>query len=283
MLVISPSSASSWTDCPRRELARRYPQLIPPKYKMRKLKFRIAGQRGTVGHSIFAKLLERKKETGENWLPSNDELDVLVSEAIDENMKKGKVNFFQTIWDQTTTGPDDLRKTVKQLAKSFAVSVLPRVFPEFIEQTFRAPLFPGVELEGTPDFTSFNRETGRRKLVDDKTGKESPFQLQLGLYSILLKACGYVVDEMEVNLIPAVAPGKPGKPVETIPYNVEICEEEAYTEAKLIYRDVSDFKRTNDLQSLTANLRSNLCNQTDCPLWGTNGCRVATNGEIIDD
>lgn len=279
MIIISPSSMSSWTDCPRRELARRYPELIPPRYNLRKRKSRIGGARGTIAHNVIAKLLRRKKETGNYSIP--DDIDLLVTESIDEEMKKGKVNFFQTVWDQINTGPDDVRRSVKAIALAFASKILPTVHPEFIEQKFSAPLFPGVIVEGTPDYTSLL--DNRRTLKDNKTGKDSPFQLQMGMYSLLLDAAGFPADEIEVDRIEAVAPDKPGKPIQTTKLNVELCKQEAYSEAKLIWRDVNEFKRTKDLNSLTGNLNSNLCNKTDCPLWGGNGCPIATNGEMIND
>lgn len=276
MIIISPSSISSWADCPKREMARRYRDRIPPKYRLRRLKRRIAAYSGNIAHDVVAMILQRKKETGANDVPRD--LDKLITNAI-LNRKLDESN---VLWDQKTRSLNELKLQVAQIARAYSIKILPEVEPEYIEQKFQADLGDGFMIEGTPDLVSLKKR--RRALRDLKTGRESPAQMQLGKYSILLASNGIPIDDMIVDHIERVSIDSPAKPVKSEVLNKEVCEEAAWSEVNLMKRDITDFIRSNgDPSSLVSNLYSNLCNKTDCPVYGTEFCKVATNGEILSE
>lgn len=259
---IHPSALAGWFDCPRRQFARSYPHLVPKKFNLpEKIRpRRIASSVGTIAHAAIAILLKQKKETGKNPVWDSGMPEAL--KEFDEHEEQG------VIADGTTKDRKDLALQVGQIVKLYASRILPNVQPVLVEQKFTALLGHGFQTEGTIDALD------RTIVRDVKTGQhEENHMLQGGLYLNILEANGIPADRFIVDWIPRSPEGKPKEPISK-EYDAKLAKSEAKAAVYAVKAQIQNAIKLKEPWALNANSRSNLCNETDCPVFGSEYCQL---------
>jgi hypothetical protein len=113
---------------------------------------------------------------------------------------------------------------------------------------------------------------GEKTLFDLKTGdKLTPAYAQVGMYVYLLRNAGYEVIAAQLDYIHKPKIGDPPRHT-VIRYNPDDCEKIAqYATARLMI-DLEEFIRTQDINVLLINPRSEGCCALMCKLYSTSSC-----------
>jgi hypothetical protein len=128
----------------------------------------------------------------------------------------------------------------------------------------------GVPVSGHPDILERNGI-----MRDLKFGKKmSPYEAQLGAYSLLGKQAGLDVTRTIVDWTPRGAKTKPQPDPVIMEYDINVAEEAARRTVDALSTQITKFTETQDPWSIQANPNSNLCSKKWCVAWGTEFCKL---------
>jgi hypothetical protein len=266
---IRASSLSGWNDCPRRGMARQYPDIFESATGVevrREEKRFVSAAIGTSIHRGAQTILTMKMQ-GE-------------SASIDDMIGASMASYAEETadgieYDGTTAAPSVAEQQIIILAREYYNSVFPEIEPIAIEQSLSA--FIGSEgafkLTGHPDVIE------RRRIRDIKTGRHGHnCHAQLGAYTLLAAAndIGEPPDELVVDHLPRKTPNKPYPGIGIFRYDADACTAEARAVLKIIMIQIRDLRNEKTPDVVPANPSSILCSEKFCPAYGTDFCRLFT-------
>lgn len=123
-------------------------------------------------------------------------------------------------------------------------------------------------ITGHPDIEETNDD-----VRDMKFGRSSsPYEAQLGMYSLMRRSAGADPGRLFVDWVPRNTINKPQKPRETIPYDIKTAENAAWHVSDNALNQLEKFIETGNPWSFPANNQGNLCSKKWCSAWGTPWC-----------
>jgi hypothetical protein len=267
VLSVHASNLDRFLDCPRAAVADRYGGLLTAAgYEV---KATVKYVTPTVGNGVHAAadfLNNDYIRTG--LLPTVDMIRASAEAGFDKFMQLYAKDLEQSEVKHTVKFADNevIRRHIAEYAQLYAEIILPTRKLELSEQFFKIPLKDGFQVESTLD------GYGEKTLFDLKTGdKLTPAYAQVGMYVYLLRNAGYEVIAAQLDYIHKPKIGDPPKHT-VIRYNPDDCEKIAqYATARLMI-DLEEFIRTQDINVLLINPRSEACNSLMCRLYGTSSC-----------
>lgn len=257
--ILRASYTTSYQDCPRRVAARLWQGIISAHgYSMNDSKQSIGAATGQSVHAGAQLLLQSKIDTGEVGA---------LSDATDHAMDTLRGEFeYPIIWDDETPDHNQAEKVVVRQLRLYRAEVAPRIEPIMLEKRFEAD-YKGVILSGQMDV--IEKDAGR----DTKTGRICRNNAsQYGVYSMLLKAHGFRLNNFYEDFVKRVRTGKPPEPSREIVYSPDRCEEIASRVITRMVSDLSTYQKTQDPGAFMANPHSMLCGENYCPAFGTDWC-----------
>ena len=262
-IKIHCSALPGYADCPRRNACSPWMlrnEIIEAGFVLRDER---KGIGATVGKSVHAganeTMLEKVKTGGNPCSESR-----AVDRAIVEYCSNVPDNDFDATTPDQTTGE---RQVIRQ-TRAYYNLVAPKINPFFTEQRYSADLGNGFYLTGQPDVL----EQGGN-LRDAKCGSVfRDCRAQGGGYGVLLRANKMEIAGFDVDFIPRVKIQKPQAAPETHTYVIAEAEKTAWFLIKKILADISEFRKTKNPWSLSANPMSMLCGEKYCSAYGTEFC-----------
>lgn len=264
-IIIRASSLSDYANCPRKASAKLFREQIEDKgFKLRKRPPHISASLGVAAHAAFAQLLRDKRDRKFN-VPIADTIAYGINE-FDKEVAGG----FET--DDTTPNKDTAYKQIQTAIRLYAIRILPKIEPKFIEKLVRYDLGDGFILEGhldAYDYADF--------LHDTKTGgNDSNYFYQVGAYVLGLEAEGENVKGAQIDWLkrtPLNAKNGPAEPkVET--YDPMDAAKGAFALAHRFKRDLQLFLKTGNEWSFYAHPCPMLCKEKYCDAHTSNYCTV---------
>lgn len=255
-----------WPDCPRRNAAKAYRDLIQNHtgILLRETVPHIGAIVGTAVHKAAEYTMATKLESGE--LGKDDE----ATERAIDSLKKGAS--YGAIWDNTTPRPNDAEKQTIRMARAFRQTVAPKITPIAVETRLEADVGDGFFISGQSDVVTITPEGIR----DTKTGAVQRVNMaQLGGYGIttalhhpLHGGASLTEDYIERATLRRQQP----PPVE-INYDPILAGLVTWAHIRMIKNQITEFMRTGEPLSFPSNPNSMLCSEKFCPAWGTEFCR----------
>lgn len=260
MITIRPSSLTSYSDCPRRTIARTMPLLVEDAgFKLREVASHIGANVGTGTHAAVAHFLIVKMKTG--TLGTAEAAEDAGIASLREEAKKG------VMFDETTPDLNTGEKQIRRQADAYRRLIAPHVEPVMVEERLEAQFGDLFLISGQVDVAT----DGIRDL---KTGKHHSIHMpQLGAYSLLLKAHGQESKFIIEDYVPRGPLNKEqGDPIST-KYDAALTERVAKSTILRMARDVKEFQESGDPLVFAANPSSMLCSAKFCSAHGTKWCQ----------
>jgi len=263
-IIIRCSSLPAYQDCPRRSIARGYPDLLRRHgFSTRRTGCSIGAAIGTGAHAGASHLLISKREG----------YSAIETEAVEIGITtlESEASKSEVIFDDRTKNRNDAQSQIKTMTAVFYHTVLPAVEPTSVECQRRAKISDGVFLAGRSDL-----ETKTDELHDLKFGAVPRFYLgQFGGYSLLRRSHGgCIASKLLMDHIPRVRVDKPQPPVSVIEYNLTLAEQAAWATIQFLVRDYRAFESSGDPWTIPANPSSPLCSEKYCAAYGTDFCTL---------
>ncbi len=269
MYKIRASALPSHADCPRRSIAKLFPEVVEGAgFKLNRTLPSVAASVGTAVHVAIAHLL-RQKLAGQTYTPK-DAVDAGIEGFVKETADGAT-------WDATTQSLGVAALQISKCTAVFTEQILPAIKPKAIEQEYQAAINDDCTLSGHIDCV-----TEEGTVIDWKTGaRPRPYTAQLGGYSLLGKSNGINVSGGEVVFIKRAAKSKPQPdPIRQV-YDLVEAERAAYSVIQQMQRELKEFQETGNAWVIPANNMSMLCSAKYCPANGAGG--YCTIGNKNDD
>jgi hypothetical protein len=271
-LTVRASSAATFVDCPRRWAAQALRGTIEA------LGYALRSPEPGIGAAVGSGV-HRGAET--HWRDfiarggPGDEADA-IERGIEE--LRHRLRERGTIYDQTTPGPSQAEHAVGRMTRAYrdaAVRTI-KTAPRIVEGRVACAVEHGrIELAGHPDLLL---DAGG--LRDIKTGRRTAvWNVQLGCYSLLLRAAGEPVRAVGVDFAQRVPSSKDQPPVVGVAHRQDIAERAAHRALRGIREAVGEFSETRDPWAFVANPSSMLCSDRYCPAHGTRWCMEHRGGD----
>ena len=263
MILLHASTLPMYADCPRRSATRIIWRLLADHGYVFQPRLQNIG--AAVGHGLHSSAahLANVKLSGER--PAEKHLAEGVEMGIaglHEEVKDG-VEF-----DNTTTTVNDAEKQIITLSQSVLYDIIPGLDIVTCDPPPLRATIEGLEFTGRWDIEEPDG-------IDDyKSGTAMrPCHAQLGGYSLLRKSAGKDRAQRLTQIYLPRVPVKKAYPGATrINYNVDVCENVAYSTIKHIVHDIRNFEKSGSPQVFLANPCSMLCGSKYCAAWGTEWC-----------
>ena len=267
--VVRASSLPSYNDCARRTLADSEnfsPELIEAGYRIYTRKATVGPSIGQGLHSAQEAILLSKREG--RILNLGEAVEVALNAFRDE-IKDG------CVWDAMTPNAREAEMQLERMVDAHLRQIAPKIAAEeidddSIERELRADIGDGFKLSGHWDFRS---SVGL--LRDLKGGQDTwPVAAQVGAYKILGDVNGLPVNGAVVDHVPRCKLSKPQLPVTSFAYDIDFARAYAIATLKRVKRDITEFRRTGNIEDLPANPMSEMCSKKLCPIYGTSACQA---------
>lgn len=279
LIEIRASGLPSHMDCPRKwavQLAQDprsnfMPIFIKHGFSIQPRRNNIGATIGTACHEAFASFLQAKMD---GYQANPEQVGIskfrrLVGDKEDPDF----VGDLQ--WDQKIT--PDASIAEKQI-KRIVAEYLPhaeRLRPKRVEFELKLNIDSKYRLTGHPDIYE---ETGA--LRDMKFGRnKTPYEAQLGAYSLMAKANGLPISGLFVDHVARNTVNKPQASLEITEYNIFTAENAAYHVAQDAVSQIDKFIDSGDPWKFPANPNSILCSKKWCPAHGTSFCDLGRPGK----
>lgn len=252
-VVIRASGLPQYTDCPRRSIARAYPEMVAAAgYELRKLPPSIGAVVGTATHAVLSHYLETRVVSQE-----------VAGAVIDEETRTG------VVWDDTTRDREAAVLQANRQAVMAINKVAKDLQPVAVEKRLEADAGDGFLVRGHLDVLEPNG------VLDWKTGAmQRANQAQYGGYMMLAEANGYRADIAREVFIPRAPPRRPQPVPEITVYEANECKRAAWHAIRRIKDDLIAFRESADPWALAPNPNSMMCGANYCPAHGTAFCRA---------
>lgn len=265
-ITIRSSLLPTYNDCPRRSATRIIPDTIAEAgFELREDKNGVGAAIGTSVHKGSNLVMAHKIDHGEPC-PEKECIDSAVAE----------LDTIEDItYDSTSPDKDSAQKQIIRISKSYYHLVAPRITPVRTEFSLKASLPSESTLSGHPDILDVENH-----IRDTKTGRFRPHQAQLGGYSLLGRSNGIGVAGLDIDFLARVALSKEQPEPLHKPYDMTVCEQEAWGVINRIQQDCDRFEETGDKWAFQANPMSNLCSPKYCRAYGSEWCGLTRDASI---
>jgi hypothetical protein len=265
LIRIRSSMLPSAADCMRRAAAAQFKtEITDAGYRLRERLPVIGGIVGTGTHKGTEHTIETYIKTG-NHARITDCIEIGI-ESIKSEIISG------IIWDPTTPSKNDAEQQCKQMVNAYCVMIAPNIKPVAVPEKYRqAKISEDILFTGSTDI-----ETIENDIRDVKTGYAlKPFQAQQGGYSLLRKAAiKQPTNRLIVDFLPRTSVKKTFPGPTTKIYDVDLCEQMAYSIILRIASAVRKFRLAGNSNAFPCNPMSILCSEKYCTAFGTEFCRL---------
>jgi hypothetical protein len=263
---IRASALPSWNDCPRRESASLFSDLIgelDTAYRLPSIRNNIGAAVGTGAHKGAAHGMKMKRD-GNAAVTQSEIEEVGILEFRTEIAKD------QVFYDDVTPNVNRAESQIRELTRVWYHEFFPDIDPVYVEHPIQFQLDEMFELTGQPDIIDSSPT-----ISDYKFGSVSrKYQAQLGAYAFLALRTGILpMKPATLNTI-WIPRSKPGKSIEpcVFSYPASFCLHAASDVARTIAGQVSAFIKNGKPESFPANPMSMLCSNKYCRAWGSPWC-----------
>lgn len=265
-ITVRASSTSGYTDCPRRWAARHLRGILyNAGFYLRSLPSSVGAVIGSGTHAAIAFDLEHKMRTGELGR-FTDAVDHGIAELEERISQEG------VAYDEVSQDKGGAQAQVMRLARVYREDVGSKITPIVVEERMNVRHSTGMLVSGQID----NLLEKPNRLRDVKTGKSrGANHFQYGTYSRILRAHGKPIASIKEDFIGRVRLDREQPRVQSIDYDVDVCEMGAEQVLIRIARDYAAFDRTGDREVFAANPSSRLCGDRTCPAANTSFCPFA--------
>jgi hypothetical protein len=267
ILNIHGSSIDGWMDCPRRQAASSYGNLLKEAgYEVKELTRYVTPLIGTAIHSGADFLNQDYIRTG--LLPTVDFIRKAYEQAVDkfQSMLMKDLENYEVRYTVKFPNLDTVKSHIAEYIQLYAEQILPQRKLELTEQHFNIQLNENFAYKSTID------SYGHGTLYDLKTGAiKTEAYHQIGTYVWLLTNAGYKVEAAQLDYILRPKENEPPKHV-VIKYNPSECMELTKYATARIMNELTQFIETGNINVFSANPRSEGCNKIMCSLFGTTSC-----------
>jgi len=264
-IVIRPSSASIWNDCPRRQAARVFKHLVEDAgYQLATRTFKHIG--AAIGTAVHAGAESLNRARMAESRPDVDEAIDRALLSFGEEMVTDEI-----LWDQMSPHPGTAQKQIDKMVRRYRSDVLKTdMKPLAVEQRLEGKINSRVIVSGKLDSLVMYPYT----LADVKTGtRRRNNASQYGLYSPLARANGFQVEKIVEEYVPRVQVNAEQPPLQRVEIDPAYAEDAALRTVEIIVAQVDAFMQTGDPASFPSNPNSALCSNKFCPAHGTKFCK----------
>lgn len=183
-------------------------------------------------------------------------------------------------YDSTTPTPGAATLSTRRMVQMLFDQHRPKAKPLLVEKGLKTKLNvkslngcgspASMTLKGTLDLYLISEE-----LIDLKTGRWRPQAwAQMGAYSLILRAHRTPVSRTRLVYLPRTHAAQKQSPCEDIPILQSVAEKHASGLATNAFRSMDAMITTGDVEHLTANPNTPLCDDRFCPAFGTRFCKL---------
>jgi len=273
---IRASMLPSYTDCPRRAVAKSFKRrIVKLGYTFRELPPSVGAAAGTAVHLSTAEM-DRAL-----WRGEKANVDAAVELAITEFSKEIETG---CIWDDTTPNMNAAQSQIRRMTLIYQPRMPLTLNGEPAVEIggplgLRANAGDGWYLTGHPDLIDADKF-----IRDKKTGAVvRPYHSQLGGYSLLVRSNGICEPAgLGMDYIPRTARTKDQKQPILTEYPVAACERAAMGVIKRIKGDMQRFDASvtedmpmGNLEEFSTNMMSMMCTEKYCPAFGSLFCELS--------
>lgn len=266
-IIIRASATSAYPDCPRREAAKGWPDIIEAAgFTLRTRAASVGAVIGTSVHTAAEYTLKTKLDTGE--LGNDTEAEDRAIARLEYAKEDG------IIWDDTSPGEDPAKFQIARMTRMYRRERAPEIQPIAVEKRLGIDAGDGFTVSGKSDLVAIVESEDATAITDLKTGVIERVNIaQLGTYSLIERSHGRSVDIVQEDFLQRVNVKKPQPAPVFRRYEIELAEQVAEMRINQMKRDATTFLKTQDPQSFPANPMSMLCSPKYCPAYGSDFCR----------
>jgi len=272
--TIRASMLPAYNDCPRRTVCRYFRKEIEAAgYLLNRQPPNISLFVGTATHEVIETYLNAKIDhTNFNI---EDALHI-ASIFLEKQVKDG------VAWDDATKSLEQAIAQIDIMASAYIYYIGEHITPLATEIRMTADINPFWQISGQIDVLAKTENKDNAVTIRDlKTGKMAhSYYPQLGAYSLLYKSNppeNYPknITDIFVDFMKKPTPKKQEMYAETIHYDINACEINAYAIIQRIISDVDKFLETKDYNAFPENIMSMLCSETYCDAYCTDFCPLS--------
>lgn len=277
--VIRPSMMASWSACALRAAVQSWPyEFINRGYTLNELRDGMAGAIGSAVHASAKCMLKTKMQKGTIG-DINNAIEFGIN-TFEEKCKEGEGLEPDELTPNRSIGNEQIARITKVYAREVAYKVSPYLVESRLQANHQT--HAGWKFSGAMDLV-----TKEFDVPDVKTGKRANYGMQVGTYSLILKANKIPARSLYTVGIQRPKKGDPDPEVTIDTYDemttiknskgqekeIKLAELQAYKQSLRIIRDFTAFLESGKTHDIPQNPSDVLCKAKFCPAFGTPTCQ----------